>query len=163
MTVFLIRHGSAGLRNDGDPSDVERHLDDIGTTQAAKVAALLAHGAPEASWSDSNVVRVLSSPAARCVETVEPLAQTLSLPVTTTDVLLEGADLERAWDLVESVALADGDSVLCSHGDLIPELIRRARLRGMAVPTKSGCSKGSIWALSWDGERFDTGSYVTTR
>ncbi len=163
MTVFLIRHGSAGVRNDADPDDVERHLDEVGRQQAERIADALGGGAiPEglSGVAAPAVVRIVSSPAPRCVETVGPLAARLDLTITEAPALLEGSAVEDAWDLVESLALADGDSVLCSHGDVIPDLIRRARLRGMLVPTKSGCSKGSIWALNWEGERFETGTYV---
>lgn len=151
------------MRDDADPHDVERHLDELGRLQAARIADALGGGAVPDAFGPipaPNVSRIVSSPAPRCVETVGPLAARLGLDITEAAALLEGGDLETAWDLAESTALADGDSVLCSHGDLIPELIRRARLRGMLVPTKSGCSKGSIWALSWDGDRFGTGTYV---
>ena len=44
---------------------------------------------------------------------------------------------------------------------MIPDVIRRAQLRGMHVPGKSGSSKGSAWTLRhWDGERFATGLYT---
>lgn len=151
------------MRDDADPHDVERHLDEVGRLQAERIAEALGGGAvpdPLDALAAPSVARILSSPAPRCVETVGPLAARLGLDITEAAALLEGGGLEPAWDLVESTALADGDSVLCSHGDLIPELIRRARLRGMLVPTKSGCSKGSIWALSWDGDRFETGTYI---
>lgn len=172
MTVFLIRHGSAGTRRNDDPNDLERHLDEVGLVQAERIAAALT-GEIEldglagltgvtslAAVPAPAVARVLSSPAPRCVETVAPLAAALGVEVIATHALIEGNDVESSWDLLESVARADGDAVLCSHGDIIPELIRRARLRGMSVPGKSGCSKGSIWALSWDGELFDNGVYI---
>ena len=100
-------------------------------------------------------------PAARCLETVGPTAAVLGLPVEPSDQLFEGSDVEVTWRL--TTALADGDvsAVLCSHGDVIPELIRRARMRGMDA-TGSGCRKGSIWELEWDAanDRFDLGTYV---
>ena len=165
MTVFLIRHGSAGTRRNEDPNDLERHLDEVGLVQAERIAAALT-GEVEldglAGVPTPAVARILSSPAPRCVETVVPLAAAVGLDIVETHALIEGNDVETSWELLESVARADGDAVLCSHGDIIPELIRRARLRGMAVPSKSGCSKGSIWALTWGGELFDSGIYAKT-
>jgi 8-oxo-dGTP diphosphatase len=154
VTVYLVRHASAGRRNDFDPHDDARHLDANGRVQAAKLAILL--GDHRISW-------VAASPAVRCVETVEPLASELGLEVKRRRSLFEGADLDEAWTLLEKAASRGGDAVLCSHGDVIPELIRRAQGRGMEVPGKAGCSKGSCWALDWDGERFTRGTYTPVK
>ncbi len=151
MTVFLVRHASAGTRNGSDPGDHTRRLDATGDRQAAMLVELLV---------DAPLVWVASSPARRCIETVEHLAATRDLKVAVRDELFEGSDIKVAWRLLESAARLDGDAVLCSHGDVIPELVRRAQLRGMEVPEKSGCSKGSCWALEWDGERFTKSRYT---
>ena len=74
--------------------------------------------------------------------------------------LLEGEPLEPAWDLVEKLAADGSDAVLCGHGDLLPELVRRAQLRGMRVPGACGCAKGSVWTLTWDGTGFVSGVYT---
>lgn len=145
--------------------DLQRCLDDVGRVQAERIASALDGDdplEPLAGLGAPRILRVLSSPAIRCIETVTPLATRLGLIVCETRSLFEGADLDEAWEVVEGAAHDEGDTVLCSHGDVIPEVVRRARLRGMHVPTRSGCSKGSIWALSWDGERFDSGLYATT-
>ncbi len=150
MTIYLVRHGSAGSRDDSNPADHDRALDDAGVEQAAKLTEWLRH---------EEITRILSSPFRRCVQTVQPLADELGLPVELTDWLAETADVDQSWKAV--AALADECAVLCSHGDVIPDLIRRAQLRGMHVPGKSGCAKGSVWRLEhWDGERFATGVYT---
>ncbi len=150
MTTYLIRHGSAGTRDDRDPNDHERRLDEAGVLQRDQLTEWLRH---------EPIVRVISSPLVRCVQTVEPLAAALGLRVELDDALAEGADLEAAWALL--AATADEDVVLCSHGDVIPELLRRAELRGLHVAGKAGCAKGSVWTLRhWDGERFATGVYT---
>ncbi len=151
MTVFLVRHASAGTRNGSDPGDVARRLDANGHKQASMLIDLL---------GDAPVEWIGTSPAVRCVETVEPLASGRGLEAESRRELLEGADIDDAWSLLEWAAGRDGDAVLCSHGDVIPELVRRAQLRGMEVPEKNGCSKGSCWALEWDGERFTTSRYT---
>lgn len=150
VTVFLVRHGSAGLRDDGDPADRDRPLDDGGLDQAKQLTRLL---------SDVPVVRVLTSPARRCRETIEPVATSHHLVAEPHDDLFEGTPIEASWELLDWAAHVVGDVVLCSHGDVIPELIRRAQLRGMDIPTKSGCAKGSCWTLDHDGTRFVTGRY----
>jgi 8-oxo-dGTP diphosphatase len=150
MTTYLVRHASAGSRDDADPHDHERQLDDVGRVQADKLAAWLRH---------EPIERIVTSPLLRCVQSVEALAAACGIAVEQSDLLAEGTSVERAWELVESVA--EGTTVLCSHGDVIPDLVRRAQLRGMVVPGKAGCAKGSVWTLQhWDGDAFATGIYT---
>lgn len=150
MTTYLVRHGSAGSRDAYDPNDAQRHLDDDGKLQRERLTDWLRH---------EPIVRVLSSPYPRCVETVELLAAELGLEVEHHDALAEGADPDESWQLLAETA--GQDVVLCSHGDVIPDLLHRAQLRGLHVAGKSGCAKGSVWTLRhWDGERFATGVYT---
>ena len=89
----------------------------------------------------------------------EPLE--IGLQVVVTRELFEGADTDAAWALLARAADGRGDAVLSSHGDVIPDLIRRAQLRGMEIPGRSGCGKGSCWTLTgWDGQRFARGDYA---
>jgi broad specificity phosphatase PhoE len=150
MTTYLVRHASAGHRDEGDPSDNDRPLDEAGRVQSEKLADWLRH---------LPVTRILSSPYPRCVQTVEPLAATLGLEIEVREELAESMPIERSWPLLEEVGWTN--AVICSHGDVIPDLIRRAQLRGLHIPGKSGCAKGSVWTLEhWDGERFATGVYT---
>lgn len=151
MAIFLIRHGSAGRRDDTDPGDDARRLDDVGRRQATTIASLL---------GDEPITRTLASPAVRCVETIEPLASTRGTAIERHAHLFEGAPVEQSWAIVESLAREGTVAALCSHGDVIPDIVRRAQLRGMRVGGATGCSKGSIWTLHWDGERFDRGTYT---
>lgn len=153
MTLYLVRHASAGHRNGADPDDGKRHLDAKGRAQAAAVAAHL---------GDRPIEAVLSSPYPRCIETVAPLAAALGVEVGIEKRLAEGTDIERSWRVLER--WAERPVVLCSHGDVIPELIRRNQLRGMHVPGSSGWSKGSVWALEgWNGTHFTEGSFDKLR
>jgi 8-oxo-dGTP diphosphatase len=151
VAVHLVRHASAGTRHAGDGHDAERRLDARGDRQAHAVADLLA---------GAGVAWIASSPARRCIETMLPLADRLGLEVAPRIELYEGASTEQAWAVVVEAAAFDGDTVLCTHGDVIPDLLRRAQLRGMEIPGRSGCAKGSTWTFSgWDGERFARGDY----
>lgn len=94
----------------------------------------------------SHVKRVLSSPSLRCVQTVEPLAAAVGRDVAISADLNEGADGRRTEALLEHLCGVDGDSVLCSHGDVIPEVLWRLACRGLDV-TPSRCKKASIWEL----------------
>lgn len=162
VTVYLVRHASAGVRNDADPHDDDRALDADGDAQAAQLAEWLRH---------EPVRRIVSSPFLRCRQTVEPLAIALGLTVEIDDRLGEGTRIETSWALLAELAgnpgvdgLAGNAVVMCSHGDVIPDLVRRSQGRGMLIPGKSGCSKGSAWILQhWDGQAFATGVYTPVR
>ncbi|MCB0952676.1 MAG: histidine phosphatase family protein [Microthrixaceae bacterium] len=153
MTLYLVRHGSAGSRNGTDPRDSERHLDPKGLAQSDVVAGQLC-AAP--------ISRVLSSPLPRCIETVEPLAQKLGLTLEVNDALREGADPALTWSLIED--LGASTVVMCSHGDVIPEILSRSERRGTRVAEPRGFSKGSIWTLrGWDGTSFAEASWDSCR
>jgi len=100
---------------------------------------------------------VLTSPALRCRETVRPLAERLGLHVTDEPVLAEGADPSRVLALIEA---APADTVLCTHGDVIPEVVRLLHLRGAELPATRRWQKGSTWVIVHDGERFVQARYT---
>ena len=83
MIVYLVRHARAGHRATWQGEDDSlRPLDERGRRQADALVAQLA---------DREFARILSSPFARCVQTVEPLAEARGLPVEAVDSLAEGA------------------------------------------------------------------------
>jgi 8-oxo-dGTP diphosphatase len=153
MTVYLVRHGSAGARNGNDPNDTQRHLDPKGWDQAENISRHL---------GTEPVRSIYSSPLPRCVETVTPLAVSLGTEVHLDGRLAEGSPLDAAWSLLEETG--SDTVVLCSHGDVIPELIARSQRRGMRICEPTGFSKGSVWKLQgWDGTRFAKGSWTNLR
>jgi phosphohistidine phosphatase SixA len=104
VTSVLVRHASAGDRDDWDGEDRLRPLDARGRRQAAELVELLL---------PLEVRRVVSSPYVRCVETVEPLAAALGLQVEEDDRLGEGAGRT-------AVELVGEDGILCcTHGDVV--------------------------------------------
>ncbi len=135
--LYLVRHASAGDRRAWQGDDSVRPLDSKGLAQAAAIAELLC-AAP--------VRRVLSSPSVRCIQTIEPLAAALGLDIGIAVELDEGADGWRTEALLDCVCGLPGDSVLCSHGDVIPEVLWRFAHQGIDV-TPRRCKKASIWEL----------------
>ena len=136
--LHLVRHADAGNRMAWVGNDFERPLDDHGRMQAEAIGATLA---------SRPVRRILSSPYVRCVDTVVPLGRALRLPVETCDELTEGSYVNSAFELLGSLASAEGDSVLCSHGDVIPGLLWVLAQYGLDIPDLGRCKKGSIWEL----------------
>lgn len=107
MTLLLIRHASAGDRDDWVGDDLPRPLDARGRGQASRLAELL---------NDYEIARVLSSPAVRCLQTVEPLARSRGLDIEVHEELGEEQQGEAGAELVRS--LAGEQTALCVHGGL---------------------------------------------
>ncbi len=148
MPLFLIRHAVAGVRNNLDPSDDRRPLDHVGINQALAIAA---------GWTGDDVEAIFSSPALRCVQTVEPLAERLGLKVQIAPELFEGASTSRSIEYVRS--FTGRSVVLCSHGDVIPDVLRNLEVGGSQLHGR-GCGKGSIWQLDNSTDRIESGTYT---
>ena len=112
MTILLVRHASAGKRKQWHGDDRLRPLDKKGRAQAARLPA---------AFREFAIDRICSSPYVRCRETVEPLARALGLMIEERDELAEGAGCYAPLALV--FELAEQTAVLCTHGDVIYELL----------------------------------------
>ena len=141
MPIYLVRHAQAGERQDTD-DDYLRPLTDAGRTQAAHLAD---------RFAAIPVPRVLSSPFVRCVQTVEPLAGRHHLVVEETATLAEGSAFTSIIDLLVSAA---DHTVLCSHGDVIPDTVAALCRRGMEVVGSEDWRKASTWVLERDADGF---------
>lgn len=129
MTSVLLRHAAAGDREDWDGDDFHRPLNVKGRAQAtALVERLLPLG----------VRRVVSSPYIRCVQTLEPLAAAVGVPLELDDRLEEGAGA-AALPLIEE----DG-VVSCTHGDVIHDLVGQGLRKGAAVLLHNGRVVGEL-------------------
>ena len=151
MTIHLVRHGSAGHRtavDDGD--DLVRPLDERGRAQAEALVGFFAEVDLRAVWS---------STATRCLQTVAPLAAARHLVVEERGELTEGARSMLLLDMLRQEILRDGDLVMCSHGDLIPDVVNRLLREGMRVVGGRGCDKGSVWSLEARGRDIVRGIY----
>lgn len=154
MNVYLVRHGQALGRGEWQGADELRPLSAKGQRQAQGLADAL---------GEQSVVRVVSSPAVRCRQTVEPLGAACGLEVEASPALVEGAPIAKSLRLVFEAAAGAahrGDVVLCSHGDVIPEVLSQLRSRGLTLHDELRWSKASTWALEWDGARFTAGRYL---
>jgi 8-oxo-dGTP diphosphatase len=151
VTVFLVRHAHALTRGSWDGDDLERPLSPRGRRQATAIAELLGR---------EPIERLYSSPAARCVDTVAPLADGLGLDVKTSSELLEGNAVEDALALLSAAARRRGDTVVCCHGDLVPEVLRWVARQGADMDGADRWAKGSTWVLDWKGDEVARARYV---
>jgi 8-oxo-(d)GTP phosphatase len=143
MAIHLVRHAKAGNRPSWHQPDDLRPLTDAGLVQASAVADGLHR---------RDIARIVSSRYVRCVQTVQPLADKLELPVESHPALAEEASLTDAWALFEEAAGRDRDTVLCSHGNILGAILDRLHRRGIPLVGEDlGCRKGSVWTVNVDG------------
>ncbi len=147
--MLLIRHAHATARKDWVGDDRLRPLSVRGERQALRLAEAVEAYAPQ---------RVLSSPYVRCLATVGPLAAGLSLRVEPVDDLAEGHG-PAAVALVR--ALADDKVALCTHGDVIPDvLVALADEDRVDLGHRPRQAKGSVWVLDANSGRFTRATYL---
>ncbi len=140
MGVHLVRHAKAGSRSRWAEDDELRPLSAPGKRQAAAIADRLAVSEPA-------VGRVLTSRYARCWQTVAPLAERLGLALETEPALAEEADLDQAEALVVALAGGTAPAVLCTHGNVLDELVDRLTAAGARRDGPPSGKKGSTWVL----------------
>ncbi len=138
MRLFVVRHVKAGDRSRWQGPDELRPASKTGRAQAVALADRLER---------EDVSALVSSPSLRCVHTLEPLADRLGLKIEIDQRLGEDSPLKAA---LAAASEAPDRAVLCSHGDVIPELIEALVRRGMEVTTPRDWRKATLWVLDGD-------------
>ena len=136
MRLFVVRHVKAGVRSRWRGADDARPASKSGQAQAEALADRL---------EGESVSALISSPAVRCLQTVEPLADRLGLKIEVDERLAEDSPTEPALAVARD---APDGAVLCSHGDVIPELIAALARRGMELTTAPDWRKATLWILT---------------
>lgn len=144
-----MRHAAAGDRDTWDGPDDSRPLTSAGGRQAHGLLAVLEPHGVRATAA------VLSSDYVRCRQTVEPLAGALGLAIRDDAALREGSPLAAVLDLVGHC----GDAVLCSHGDVVSDLVLHLDVRGLLLDSPAW-PKGSTWVFEVTGEAVRSARYV---
>jgi 8-oxo-dGTP diphosphatase len=103
--MILLRHASAGDSSKWEGDDNERPLDKRGVGQAKEIVDQLA---------PFTIDRIVSSPAARCVQTVEPLAHARGLQIEERSELGQDRSKEEWAACVRS--FIGTQAVVCGHG-----------------------------------------------
>jgi 8-oxo-(d)GTP phosphatase len=145
--VALIRHADAGDRAAWVDDDSLRPLTRKGGRQAEALVQTLGM---------IPFARLLSSPHLRCLQTLEPLAAALALPIEHVDALVEGAPATATLALLDE--LGDAQAALCTHGDVIANVCDMLVARGLVAPEHVELRKASTWLL-----RTEEGSIVQAR
>jgi len=143
-----VRHAKAGSRKAWTDRDELRPLSKAGRAQARAVGKALA---------GAGITRVVSSPFVRCRETVEPLAVRIGVDVEISDALGEGASLTDSLRLVEK--LSDTNAALCSHGDVLANLLDHYARSGIVLDDDR-LEKASVWVLDTTDGAVRSARYV---
>lgn len=119
FALIALRHAKTTPGADWHGPDATRPLLPVGRSQAKAVAAPVAAYGPR---------KIVSSTAARCLATVEPLSAAIRLGVSSAAGISQDAHDQGADDVKGIVRkrLAKGKSaVLCSHGPVLPDIVAR--------------------------------------
>jgi 8-oxo-dGTP diphosphatase len=153
MRLLVVRHAHAEPKQGWSGSDADRPLVPRGRRQAKLLSKDLARYHP---------ARVISSPSARCRQTVQPLASACALDVELSKALAPDAG-ESALGLIRN--LADGGPagttiVLCTHREVLvavmPALFDAFDIKpGHRLPG----AKGGTWLLEFHGPKLGTVKY----
>jgi broad specificity phosphatase PhoE len=162
VAVIVVRHACAGDKTKWPGPDDERPLDEVGRQQALALADLLA---TSPASSASSIRRIVSSPALRCRQSVEPLARKLGLTIELHEALRRDASARDLEDLLAALRTDDaddaddadepGDVVLCTHGETMRLLLAGLRHAGVPIVSPRSAAddeallaKGSAWRFT---------------
>lgn len=143
--ILLVRHADAGKRNRGPDPDSARPLSERGRAEAAGLVEGL-EGFP--------IDAVLTSYAARCLETITPVA-TVRKRVPQLAIEL----WEESWPAEVRALLNDrpeGTSLLCSHRPIVGTILRTF----MGENRPLVLEKGSTWVLDFADGELVTANYL---
>jgi broad specificity phosphatase PhoE len=168
--MILLRHGQSEFNlhftaTKRDPGIVDAPLTELGHAQAAQAAAALA---------DAGIKRIIASPYTRALQTAEPLARTLGLPVTVTPVVRERykfacdigtrrTALERTWPMhdfsaIEEIWWPETEE----HADQVAHRAHGFRTTMAAFPDWSDTLVVSHWGfiLTMTGQSVMNGTWL---
>jgi phosphohistidine phosphatase len=145
MELYLLRHAEAG----DAPQDKDRQLTEHGRAQAGAAAAGIASLA-------LGIELLLSSPLVRAVQTAEPVAKALSLPLANAEALTPGRTPAEALELL---AASQGPVLMVGHEPQLSGIVmavtggrvrmRKAMLARLELETEDPAQGKLGWLLSW--------------
>jgi len=147
--AYVVRHAKAGDRGEWTGDDRMRPLTKSGQRQAEAIADML-EGKP--------IDKILSSGYLRCLQTVEPLGARRKLPLEPVKELEEGAGGESVLRLMQS--FPGRNLVLCTHGDVMEELLEGLIAQGLVQRARANMEKGSTWVLEEKDGRITGARYL---
>jgi broad specificity phosphatase PhoE len=147
--LYLVRHAHAGSKSRWEGPDLARPISAQGHMEALGLIQQLGH---------LPLGRVLSSPAERCLQTVQPLAAQLGRPVEPNEALGVDGTGPGVVELLTDPALER--AVLCTHGEVIGMVFDELQLAGIELSDPPRWPKASTWILQLDGGQGWKGTYL---
>jgi phosphohistidine phosphatase SixA len=138
--AYLVRHAHAGNKHHWVGPDQDRPLSLAGQGEARGLLTRL---------GSYPISRILSGPAIRCQQTVAPLAARYGLPIELTKDLAVEATADQLLVLIADPALRT--AVLCSHGEVIGQVLQQLAAGGLTLADPLRWEKGSTWVLDSRG------------
>jgi 8-oxo-dGTP diphosphatase len=129
--MLFMRHASAGERLESPDKDRTRRLDPSGRADARALPATLA---------DYGIDRIVSSPHARCVHTVVPLARRRGIEIECRDELAPEASRK---DTLALLAELPETALVCTHREVFERVFRG----------EITSEKGGTWLVERKGRR----------
>lgn len=144
--IHLVRHAHALDRHHWEEPDECRPLSGKGRRQALDLALRLAGTRPR---------RLLTSPALRCRESLEPLSATTGLALEEQAWLAEGSPpaeaLEQLLGALGSLgapsAPGSGGLVACTHGDVLDGVLEQLVASGVPLEGTPRAEKAGTFTL----------------
>jgi phosphohistidine phosphatase SixA len=136
--VLLLRHASAGQRLSSPGIDRFRRLDEAGRLVARQLIW---------AFADREITSIVSSPLARCLESVVPLAESRHLVVESRWELEPDVPLD---DLLTLLADLPDTTLACTHREVFETLL------GWDVT----CDLGGAWVLERSGSELVPALYL---
>ncbi|MCS5732692.1 NUDIX hydrolase [Herbiconiux daphne] len=138
FAIIALRHAKATPPYQFSGPDAARPLTERGRNEAKSIVQSLRAFGPE---------KIFSSTAKRCLQTVEPVSKALKLSVRETDLISQDA-----WESGESgVREIIGKrirkrvtAVVCSHGPVLPDIVREVALATGTVPAATVSRAGDL-------------------
>ncbi|HYL70651.1 MAG TPA: phosphoglycerate mutase family protein [Candidatus Dormibacteraeota bacterium] len=131
-----MRHAKAGSRSHWTGDDRKRPLSAKGVKQAEALVT---------NFATFDLDAICSSPYLRCMQTVEPLGRAHRLKVRVDPGLAEGQGLAAAYRYFTDARLQA--AVLCTHGDIVWELVEDLTRRRVVPAFREDFDKGSTWVV----------------
>ncbi len=145
MDLYLLRHAEAGEA----PRDEDRRLTDHGRVQAGAAAGGIAA-------LHLGLHQMISSPIIRAVQTADPVAKALSLPIETSEALSAGHGPAEALELLVAY---EGPLLVIGHEPQLSGIVmavcggrvrmRKAMLARLELDRADPAVGALAWLLSW--------------
>lgn len=144
MTLYFLRHASAGKKMLNPKKDNRRPLDQEGILQCRYVGRMLAS-------LDVQVDRIVSSPLTRALQTASLVANELAYesPVQTDDALLPDSDFDQFRNMLARLRKFEG-VIVVGHNPSFTEFLTKT-ISGGSGATQIEFKKGAVAKVEMNG------------